>query len=546
MVIRPLELTTAVARIRGLPKNPSLVTLRPSFALCSTRHRRRYSGGAALLEPPPDAPSSSAPPPSINGDSHEVPGLSNLKVMSADELGIRTSMISGPTHSVLKQLKKKGYDVYLVGGCVRDLIMKRTPKDFDIITTADLIQVKSAFKDCLIVGRRFPICHVHINKTLIEVSSFNTNVKKSESKLRFLKFPNCDKQDIIRWKNCLGRDFTINGLMFNPFSNKVYDYLGGLNDIKKGQIRTVLPARSSFQEDCARILRAIRIAARLGFSFSRETASAVKDLASSIVRLDKGRIIMEMNYMLAYGSAEHSLRLLWRFGLLEFLLPIQAAYFVSLRFRRKDKRTNMLLALFTTLDRLLAPDRPCHCSLWIAVFAFHDALANEARDPMVVAAFALALYNGGNMEEAFCTARKICHPHDPTFPELSGRPVDLDSDEDLEREVRDLALSMESSLSSMTDPYFVSEAMSMYPQAPSSNLVFISFPAYQEVCRIFDCTIQKRRENNFVPKSDEKINYRNLLNGTLPEVRYVLARVIFDTVFPPDMEIYDQDTVPED
>lgn len=105
------------------------------------------------------------------------------------------------------------------------------------------------------------------------------------------------------------------------------------------------------------------------------------------------------------------------------------------------------------------------------MFAFHDALANEARDPMVVAAFTLALYNGGNMEEAFCTARKICHPHDPTFPELSGRPVDLDSDEDLEREVRDLALSMESSLSSMTDPYFVSEAMSMYPQAPSSNLV---------------------------------------------------------------------------
>lgn len=76
--------------------------------------------------------------------------------------------------------------------------------------------------------------------------------------------------------------------------------------------------------------------------------------------------------------------------------------------------------------------------------------------------------------------------------------------------------------------------------------VFISFPAYQEVCRIFDCTIHKRREKNFVPKSDEKIDYWNLLDGTLPEVRYVLARVIFDTVFPPDMEINHQDAVPED
>ncbi|KAJ6882575.1 CCA tRNA nucleotidyltransferase 1 mitochondrial-like [Populus alba x Populus x berolinensis] len=95
----------------------------------------------------------------------------------------------------------------------------------------------------------------------------------------------------------------------------------------------------------ARILRAVRIAARLGFRFTRETAHFVKNLSHSLLRLDKPRIMMEMNYMLAYGSAEASLRILWKFGLLELLLPIQAAYFVRDGFKRRDKRSNMLLML---------------------------------------------------------------------------------------------------------------------------------------------------------------------------------------------------------
>ncbi|KAJ4790882.1 Poly (A) polymerase [Rhynchospora pubera] len=547
MVIRAPELGTAVARIGAISKHPSLVALRPSIAICSATRRRRYSAGAAVLEPPTDAPSSSAPPSSINGGGRQVVEGPNWKFLNTNEVGICTSMISKPTRSVLKQLKKKGYEAYLVGGCVRDLIMQKTPKDFDVITTAELWQVKKAFRDCQIIGRRFPICHVHINRSIIEVSSFNTHVERSKNKMRdFKKLPNCNEQDIIRWRNCLSRDFTINGLMLNPFSNKVYDYLGGMDDLKKGKVRTIIPARSSFQEDCARILRAIRIAARLGFSFSRETAYSVKDLASSILRLDKQRILMEMNYMLAYGSAEASLRLLWKFGLLELLLPIQAAYFVSHGFKRKDKRTNMLLGLFSNLDRLLAPDQPCHRSLWIALFAFHEALVRQPRDPLVVAAFTLALYNGGNMEEAFDIVRKISHPHDHTFPELSGNPVALDSDKDLKIELRELAISVESSLSSMTDEYFVSRAMSMYPQAPSSNLVFIPLPAYQEVCRIFECIMDKERENNFLCKSGKGINYYNLSHGSLSEVRYVFARVVFDTVYPPNLENNDQETVHED
>ncbi|XP_072958449.1 uncharacterized protein [Typha angustifolia] len=530
MVVRSSELGIAVAGIGVVSKTAFLI--RPPLTICA--RRRRSSAAPAEVETLDQTPPTSSP--LANGRSREGIQGPEWKAMNSKELGIKTSMIAKPVRSVLDGLRKKGYEVYLVGGCVRDLIMRRIPKDFDIITSADLREVQKTFSRCEIVGKRFPICHVHVNDSTVEVSSFNTVVRKpSNDMVYFARRPNCDEHDYVRWRNCLGRDFTINGLMFNPYSHLIYDYLGGMEDIKKSKVRTVIPASTSFQDDCARILRAIRIAARLGFSFSRETAHSVKDLASSILRLDKGRILMEMNYMLAYGSAEASLRLLWKFGLLELLLPIQAAYFVSSGFRRQDKRSNMLLVLFSNLDRLLAPNRPCHSCLWIGLLAFHQALVRQSRDPLVVATFTLALHNGGDLSEAVEIAKRITHPHNINFPEML-EPRKWDADGDLVGEVLDFASAVSASLSSMTDEYFVSQAMATYPQAPYSDLVFIPLQSYLKVCRIFDCIRNRERDRGFVPKRGSKINYFNLVNGGLAEVRHVLARVVFDTVYPPNLE----------
>ncbi|XP_010656776.1 uncharacterized protein LOC100259104 isoform X2 [Vitis vinifera] len=429
-------------------------------------------------------------------------------------------------------LKKKGYEVYLVGGCVRDLILKRTPKDFDIITSAELKEVLRAFPRCEVVGKRFPICHVHVNDTIVEVSSFSTSGKRTGRKLDYIlrRPPDCDDHDYIRWRNCLQRDFTINGLMFDPYTKIVYDYMGGMQDIKKAKVRTVIPANISFVEDCARILRGVRIAARLGFRFTKDIAHSVRELSCSVLRLDKGRILMEMNYMLAYGSAEASLRLLWKFGLLEILLPIQAAYLVSQGFRRRDQRSNMLLSLFSNLDRLVAPDRPCHNSLWIGMLAFHKALVDQPRHPMVVAAFSLAVHNGGSLSEAVEIARRISQPHDQSFSELL-EPQDLDSDESLIDEIMDLAASVKSALMKMTDEHFVSQAMSKYPRAPYSDLVFISLASFLRASKIFQC-VQGGAEKGFVPKQGSRIDYEFLALGSLREVRHVFARIVFDTVYP--------------
>ncbi|CAJ2641289.1 unnamed protein product [Trifolium pratense] len=447
------------------------------------------------------------------------------------ELGIHNSSIGVTARKVLNGLKKRGYDVYLVGGCVRDLILKQTPKDFDILTSAELKEVMKVFSWCEIVGERFPICHVHMDGTIIEVSSFSTatRCKKGVEFSHHTKAPNdCDEKDHLRWMNCLNRDFTINGLMLDPYARVVYDYMGGIEDIRKAKVRTIIPADMSFREDCARILRAIRVTARLGFNISKETAHFVKLLSSSVVRLNKGRLLMEIDYMLAYGSGEASLRLLWKFGLLDILLPFQAAYFTHHGFRRRDKRTNMLLSLFSNLDKLLAPNRPCHSSLWFGILALHKALSDRPRDPLVVAAFSLAVYNGGNVLEAVKIARMINKPHDMKFPELLNLSGNV---EPLEAGVRDLAESVRGALLQMTDEHFVSQAMADYPQAPHSDLVFIPLALYVKAFSIFEC-VKRSYDKKSLSKQDMKIDYESLANGNIQEIRHVFARIVFDTVFP--------------
>ncbi|VAI10258.1 unnamed protein product [Triticum turgidum subsp. durum] len=255
---------------------------------------------------------------------------SSWKHFDSRTVGIPVGAIPRNCMAVLQMLKRKGFEAYLVGGCVRDLLLKRAPKDFDVITTASLKEIKKhVFPRCFIVGKRFPICLVRWRGSLFEVSSFKTNttqVKGNENVNCSEETDGHDEVDILRWKDSLRRDFTVNSLFFNPFNHRVYDYVNGVKDLRKNKVCTVIPAHVSFKEDPARILRGLRVAARLGFQFSSETSTAIRDLSPSIINIDKTRLAMEMKYMLSYGAAESSIRLLRKYGLLDILLPFQAAY----------------------------------------------------------------------------------------------------------------------------------------------------------------------------------------------------------------------------
>ncbi|KAB2623832.1 hypothetical protein D8674_040848 [Pyrus ussuriensis x Pyrus communis] len=280
-------------------------------------------------------------------------------------------------------------------------------------------------------------------------------------------------------------------------------------------LNAMLKSDSAFS--AARILRAIRIAARLGFCISKETAHAVKSLSYSILRLDK--VFQELfdfhftyycrvlsYFLITSCFREGFVRLLWKFGLLELLLPIQAAYFVRHGFCRRDKRTNILLvivvSLFSNLDKLLSPDKPCHSSLWVAILAFHSALSEQPRDPLVVAALSLAIHNGGDMLEAASIDKRVTKVHDVGFHEL------LESQNLNPRALRDEVKNLAASL-------MLSQAMAGYPQAPYLDLV----------CWIFSC-ITFGAERGFIPKQGSKIDYESLAHGAQPEVRHIFARVV--------------------
>lgn len=465
-------------------------------------------------------------------DSVFEPGevnVSKWKKMDSRSLGITRTMVPSSPFTVLKILRTRGFEAYLVGGCVRDLLLKRTPRDFDVITTADLHQIRKQFHNCHIVGRKFPICRVHIKGSVIEVSSFKTSAKHSEDKEKFLvsQVPRgCDKSDLNLWKNCMHRDFTVNSLFFDPVIHKIYDYSNGMKDLLELKLRTLVPAHLSFTEDCARILRGLRIAARLGLSFSKDTETAIHKQASSILALSESRIMMEIDLMLSFGASESSLGLLHRFHILEILLPFQAAY-ITRQTSGSGKCTMMLMKLFSHMDKFVTCDRPSTCRLWIGLLAFHQALLETPQDPFVVSTFASVLYHqewqGGLQFARQCGRAPVSFE-----PELS-EPCGFISDDELSMKVRQLALQVLDSIEVLVETDSLHKKMSKFPGFPCSGLVFIPKKSARDAAEIFHVLAHKVETYNKGRNSFE-MNYHLLAKGDASETRFAVGKIILNTM----------------
>ncbi|KAH9662415.1 polynucleotide adenylyltransferase family protein [Citrus sinensis] len=406
--------------------------------------------------------------------------VSNWKTVDSRNLGITRAMIPQPSWVVLKILKSQGFQAYLVGGCVRDLLLRRVPKDFDVITTANLKQIRRQFHRSEIIGRRFPICRVHIKGSVIEVSSFETVAKHGEGKETVLlsQIPyGCDEIDLVRWRNSIHRDFTINSLFFDPFLNKIYDYANGISDLRCLKLRTLIPAYLSFTEDCARILRGLRIAARLGLSFCKDIDTAMHSLSSSIERLDK------------------------------------AAYLDQQAGKITAENPMMLMRLFFNLDKLVSCDRPADYTLWVGLLSFHQALVSDPQDAFVVWVFASVLYHG-KWKEGVKFARD--HAKEPVkfVPEISGFS-EIESDEQLAVKVTELALSVQDCVNDLTKA--------------SSGYVFVSKKIERNVQQIFDVLVNSIESYNSGKRS-HIIDYDMLGKGNLVETRFVLGKIILKTI----------------
>jgi poly(A) polymerase len=302
------------------------------------------------------------------------------------------SKIDSDAAKVVRRLERAGFQAYLVGGCVRDLLLGSKPKDFDIATSARPEDVKSLFRNCRVIGRRFRLAHILFQGgKVVEVATFRRNpqVEAPEDDSEAL-----DEDLLIRSDNVFGeahedalrRDFTINALFYDIDRRQVLDWCGGMRHIDGRTIHTIGDPIVRFREDPVRILRAIKFAARLDLGIEPDVYDAMVGQRGELARAARPRLFEEILRLLRGGAAHRSMWLLWEIGAMAVLLPELAAYLDDddategggVRFfRRMDAIDKKTKARGGPLDDGV---------LWTALL--HEPLAESmdgARDPVAAA-----------------------------------------------------------------------------------------------------------------------------------------------------------------
>ena len=239
----------------------------------------------------------------------------------ADAPTIRTDAIDPDALKVLRRLQHQGFKAYLVGGCVRDLLLGHTPKDFDIATDARPRQMKRLFRNSRIIGRRFRLVHVHFGPRVLEVATFRAPPipdGDTEADDLYIKRDNVfgtEEQDAER------RDFTINGLFYDVHAKKVIDHVDGLADLRAGLLRTIGDAEVRMREDPVRILRAARFAGRLDFNLTPELHEAARRHREDLRKAAPPRVLEEIYKLLSGHGSSRAFQLLDELGALSVLLP---------------------------------------------------------------------------------------------------------------------------------------------------------------------------------------------------------------------------------
>lgn len=243
-------------------------------------------------------------------------------IIPRSEHTISRSNINANALKVLYRLRQAEYGSYLVGGCVRDILLGRHPKDFDVATNAHPEQVRQLFDNCRLIGRRFRLAHVLYGRDIIEVATFrgyadadDPNHDTENGRILSDNVYGTIEQDVWR------RDFTVNALYYNIADFSLIDYVGGLADLKKRVIRLIGEPVQRYREDPVRMLRAVRFAAKLGFEIEHETSAPIHEMGYLLEDVPPARLFDETLKLFHTGHAVESFRLLRQYGLLKYLFP---------------------------------------------------------------------------------------------------------------------------------------------------------------------------------------------------------------------------------
>jgi poly(A) polymerase len=239
-------------------------------------------------------------------------------IIPRDQHNVSRKLISHAAIKVMKQLGEHGFEAYLVGGGVRDILLGQQPKDFDVATNAKPEQIKRLFRSARIIGRRFKIVHVRFGREIIEVTTFRGHHEAARNEHGMVLRDNVYgsvKSDAVR------RDFTVNALYYSLDGFTLHDFTGGLRDIEQRTLRIIGDPATRYQEDPVRMLRAVRFAAKLGFSIAPETAAPITKTANLLGNIPPARLFEEVLKLFLGGSATATFRLLREYQLFGQLFP---------------------------------------------------------------------------------------------------------------------------------------------------------------------------------------------------------------------------------
>jgi len=274
---------------------------------------------------------------------------------------ISRANISPNALKVLYRLRGAGYRACLVGGGVRDLLLGREPKDFDVGTDAHPEQVRTLFRNCRLIGRRFRLAHIQFGREIIEVATFRAqhddDQDAAESQRRL------DNQGRILSDNLYGaieedawrRDFTINALYYDIDNFSVLDYAGGLNDLQQGTVRLIGVPEQRYREDPVRMLRAIRFAARLGFRLHPATEAPLRKLCQLLGDIPPARLFDEVLKLFLGGYAVQTFELMRHYHLFGYLFPATER---CLSRQKQHFPKTLLIHALTNTDNRIAENKP--------------------------------------------------------------------------------------------------------------------------------------------------------------------------------------------
>ena len=255
-----------------------------------------------------------------------------LNIITRQEHNISRKQISDNALKVLYRLHGAGFDAYLVGGGVRDLLLSQQPKDFDIATNATPEQIRQLFKNCRLIGRRFRLAHIMFGRDIIEVATFRGHHQEPSKNVS-----QQSKEGMLLRDNVYGtidedaerRDFTVNAMYYNIGDYSIHDYARGIEDLEDKLIRLIGDPDTRYREDPVRMLRAIRFAVKLDFDIEEDTAAPIEELATLLQEIPAARLYEESLKMLQSGHGLETYHLMREYNLFQQLFPTIAEFFTE-------------------------------------------------------------------------------------------------------------------------------------------------------------------------------------------------------------------------